>query len=102
MNILATYDEAIERTLYTAEDIARAIDLSVEASDWQGVGALAHKLKSSARTVGAMELGDRCAELETQGRADNAEAVRAGHPVFRQERARVAQALREALGTGAG
>lgn len=30
----------------------------------EDVGAVAHKLKSSARTVGALELGDRCEQVE--------------------------------------
>jgi CheY-like chemotaxis protein/HPt (histidine-containing phosphotransfer) domain-containing protein len=34
------------------------------AHDARHVGAIAHKLKSSSRSVGAMALGDLCAELE--------------------------------------
>lgn len=32
-------------------------------------GAIAHKLKSSSRSVGAIALGDLCAELENAGKA---------------------------------
>ena len=78
-------------------DIARAIDQSCEATDWHGVGALAHKLKSSARTVGALDLGDRCAELEAAARADDAGAARVAYAGFRQERVRVAGALEKTL-----
>ena len=36
-----------------------------------GVAKAAHKLKSSARSVGANELADLCLALETAGKADN-------------------------------
>jgi PAS domain S-box-containing protein len=35
------------------------------------VGAIAHKLKSSSRSVGALALGDLCNELENAGRAED-------------------------------
>jgi two-component system, sensor histidine kinase and response regulator len=38
-------------------------------------GALAHKLKSSARAVGALKLGDLCAAIEDAGRAGNSIAL---------------------------
>lgn len=35
-----------------------------------GVAKAAHKLKSSARSVGAVELADLCLKLEMAGKAD--------------------------------
>jgi CheY-like chemotaxis protein len=52
-----------------------------EFADAQAVGAvsqisaIAHKLKSSSRSVGAMELGDRCAELENACRMGTGDFV---------------------------
>jgi PAS domain S-box-containing protein len=37
-------------------------------SDWSKVGALAHRLKSSSRAVGAMALGATCESLESAGK----------------------------------
>jgi HPt (histidine-containing phosphotransfer) domain-containing protein len=51
--------------------------------------ALAHKLKSSARSVGALALGELCAELEEAGKGDNAEALATLLPKFEQEMAKV-------------
>jgi HPt (histidine-containing phosphotransfer) domain-containing protein len=48
------------------------------------VGALAHKLKSSARSVGALALGELCAELEQAGRLADAESVAVLLPRFEQ------------------
>lgn len=45
---------------------------------WEEVASLAHSLKSSARQLGAMPLGDACAETEAAGREGNAAATRAG------------------------
>jgi len=52
-------------------------------------GAHAHKLKSSARSVGALALGELCAEMEQAGKADDAEALAALLPKFEQELASV-------------
>lgn len=40
-------------------------------------GAVAHRLKSSSRSVGALALGDLCAELEEAARADEVKVVSA-------------------------
>ncbi|MHB1311033.1 MAG: PAS domain-containing protein [Gemmatimonadaceae bacterium] len=39
------------------------------------VGAVAHKMKSAARSVGALSLGDLCAELENAGKRSDVSAV---------------------------
>jgi signal transduction histidine kinase/CheY-like chemotaxis protein len=48
-------------------------------------GAAAHKLKSSARSVGALALGKLCAEMEQAGKAGQAEALTALLPRFEAE-----------------
>ena len=48
-------------------------------------GAIAHKLKSSARSVGARQLGQLCAELEQAGNAVDRETLATLLPGFRQE-----------------
>ncbi|NDP47036.1 MAG: PAS domain-containing protein [Sulfuriferula multivorans] len=45
----------------------------------------AHKLKSSARTVGALALGERCAEMEAAGKAGSHETLVLLLPMFEQE-----------------
>jgi len=39
------------------------------------VSALAHKLKSSASSVGALALGELCAEIEQAGRTNQVEVL---------------------------
>jgi CheY-like chemotaxis protein/HPt (histidine-containing phosphotransfer) domain-containing protein len=45
----------------------------------------AHKLMSSARSVGALALGELCAEMETAGKAGSTDALTALLPMFERE-----------------
>ncbi len=53
------------------------------------VHALAHKLKSSARAVGALRLGALCADLEAAGQENRADTLSLIVPEFEKEFARV-------------
>jgi PAS domain S-box-containing protein len=52
--------------LDTARDGLRDIDRALVAQEPARAAAVAHRLKSSARTVGALGFGDLCADLERQ------------------------------------
>lgn len=58
-------------------------------------GASAHKLKSSARSVGALLLGDLCEEIEQVGKAGDGEALMMLLPKFEHELANVVRYLDE-------
>jgi CheY-like chemotaxis protein/HPt (histidine-containing phosphotransfer) domain-containing protein/two-component sensor histidine kinase len=64
-----TVREFLAEFLHSARTQAAEIIASCEAHDTDGVGAVAHKLKASSRSVGAVALGDLCAELENASRA---------------------------------
>ena len=49
------------------------------------VAAMAHKLKSAARAVGALALGELCAELEQAGKAAQQDALARLLPAFEAE-----------------
>jgi CheY-like chemotaxis protein len=59
--------------LVSAEEIVRAIPLAIRAEDWKATAALGHKLKSSSRCVGAMQLATLCESLEHAGKHGDAE-----------------------------
>jgi len=63
-----------------------AVDLRTACAAGQATtaGALAHKLKSSARSVGALSLGELCAEMERAGKAGDNEALTVLLPRFEQ------------------
>ena len=53
----------------SATSIATELGAACAAGDAAQAQALAHKLKSSARAVGALALGELCAEIEQAGRS---------------------------------
>ena len=55
--VLAEFDASLRKS-------GVDIDLALAANDIDEVGRIAHRLKSASRTVGALQLGDLCAELE--------------------------------------
>ncbi|GLU35408.1 PAS domain S-box protein [Trinickia caryophylli] len=60
--LLADYQQSVGR-------LAAELRVHCDAGRGREAGAIAHKLKSSSRSVGAMALGDLCAELENAGKA---------------------------------
>jgi HPt (histidine-containing phosphotransfer) domain-containing protein len=60
------------------------------------VADLAHKLKSPARSVGAMHLGGLCEELEKHGRTGDSDAIDVCFSRFQEELGKVQTYLREA------
>jgi two-component system, sensor histidine kinase and response regulator len=65
------YNDFLDSNAPTAQRIEEAF----QKEDMAEISALAHKLKSAARTVGAKALADCCQALEAAGRIDNIEEV---------------------------
>jgi len=59
--------------LKSAEGLLADFRRACDASDARQAGAIAHKLKSSSRAVGALSLGALCERLEKLGREGNVE-----------------------------
>lgn len=59
----------------SATQIAAELQTAYAAGQTAQVGALAHKLKSSALAVGALELGELCAAIEQAGKAGQIEVL---------------------------
>ncbi len=93
-------DEAMIRDFlrdFRATMVKTAVELRTAYADGQSatMRALAHKLKSSARSVGALALGELCAEIELSGRAGDKFALATLLRGFEQELARVEHFLKE-------
>jgi CheY-like chemotaxis protein/HPt (histidine-containing phosphotransfer) domain-containing protein len=71
---LADYRASAQRAMAELR-AARAADV------WQ-VGAIAHRLRSSSRSVGALALGDLCAELENACRIGTRQGILRGMALF--------------------
>ncbi|MBI1173731.1 MAG: PAS domain-containing protein [Sideroxydans sp.] len=75
----------------SATSMSAALHSAYAAGKVTEVGAIAHKLKSSARSIGALPLGELCAEMERAGKAADANALAQLLPEFEQELSAVAQ-----------
>ena len=73
----------------SAAKIAVELRAACASGEATAAGALAHKLKSSARSVGALALGELCAAMEQAGKAGDSEALAVLLPKFEQELASV-------------
>lgn len=51
-------------SMYAADDKRAEIQKAYDEKDWDGYRILIHTVKSTSRTIGAMELGDEAQELE--------------------------------------
>ena len=70
-----TVREFLGDYLAAAQRLGSELRSAFAVGDAQKVGAIAHRLKSSSRSVGALPLGDLCAELENAGRAEDRVAI---------------------------
>ncbi|MCX7150745.1 MAG: ATP-binding protein, partial [Rhodocyclales bacterium] len=61
----------------SATRIAAELGAACQRGQTAAAGAAAHKLKSAARAVGALKLGDLCAEMERAGQAGDKESLAA-------------------------
>ncbi|MDP1526320.1 MAG: CHASE domain-containing protein [Rhodocyclaceae bacterium] len=59
----------------TVAQAATELRAAAAVKDHAQLAAIAHKLKSSSRSVGALPLGDLCAELENAGKRNDGPAV---------------------------
>jgi len=78
-------------TDFRASALRIAVDLQTTcaAGDAAATAALAHKLKSSARSVGALRLGDLCETMEKAGKGGNTQALTGLLAEFKRELAGV-------------
>ena len=87
-------DEALIREFLhdfriSAAKIVAELRAACAAGQIMAAGAAAHKLKSSARSVGALALGELCAGMEKAGKAGDTEALAVLLPRFELELASV-------------
>jgi PAS domain S-box-containing protein len=82
----------------SAAKIAAELQAACDEGRAKQVVALAHKLKSSARSVGALALGELCAKMEHAGKAEDTSALAALLPEFEAAAAAVDGYLASFLG----
>jgi CheY-like chemotaxis protein len=85
--------EFLEDFRRSARQCAAELRSAITAGRAAQAGALAHRLKSSARSVGALRLGELCAEIEQAGNVGQIEVLAALLPRFETEMAAVGEYL---------
>jgi CheY-like chemotaxis protein/HPt (histidine-containing phosphotransfer) domain-containing protein/anti-sigma regulatory factor (Ser/Thr protein kinase) len=93
----ALIDEFLQEYRVSVRAAADGIRSARSTSSWKQIGALAHQLKSSSRSVGALALGEICAALEQAGKSDRGEEVAAQLPIFEHALAQVVEAIEHSL-----
>ena len=66
-----TYDIVLETYLETTPDLLSQMKAALARSDMETLQRHAHSLKSSSRTIGALELGERAQGLESACHSQN-------------------------------
>ncbi|OFZ67318.1 MAG: hypothetical protein A2V79_07670 [Betaproteobacteria bacterium RBG_16_56_24] len=73
----AMHRRLLDKFLFNSEKQVAEINAAVVSGQTAGVMEAAHKLKSSARTVGAMRFGALCQDMETAARAGDMQSLQA-------------------------
>ena len=94
---MATVCDFLAQFLDSARAQAAEISASCVREDNRRVGAVAHKLKASSRSVGALALGDLCAELENVSVAGSKAELAEGCARFESELRDVQDCIRGVL-----
>src|SRR5690606_28213361 len=83
--------EFLQDFLRDAEKIAEQLQNSVADGKTDEAKFAAHKLKSSARSIGALALGEWCAQMESAAKQGDLEKLARLLPGFKQELAEVGE-----------
>ncbi len=92
-----TIREILDDFRMSEAEIAAQLRTACVSGQALQAGAAAHKLKASARAVGALALGDLCDEIEKAGRAGEIEVLAMLLPSFDSEMAAVEKYLNSIL-----
>lgn len=85
----AVISEFLQDFRVSARKTADELRAACQAGDAKTAGSIAHKLKSSARSVGALQLGELCAQMEQAGKAGDMTRLNELLPSFESESAAV-------------
>ncbi len=89
--------EFLQAFRVSATRLARDIEQAYRDGNAARTVAAVHKLKSAARSVGAMPLGDLCADMEQVGSAGQLDALAMAFEQFKAEMAKVDTCLAQIL-----
>ncbi|MBQ8983894.1 MAG: DegV family EDD domain-containing protein [Lachnospiraceae bacterium] len=94
------YRSLLEMFYQSIPDKHAEIDGFYLAEDWDNYTIKIHALKSSARLIGAIELGDKAQLLENAGKEGNISYIHEQHSEFMQNYVRFQELLSDVFGSG--
>jgi len=71
----AMHRRLFDKFLHGSEEFVAIIISAAAEKNLATVAEVAHKMKSSARTVGALQLGELCEQLETSAKSGDVDLV---------------------------
>jgi PAS domain S-box-containing protein len=98
----AVLHDVLQDFITSAARIAANLHAACAAGESEAARTAAHKLKSSARAVGALALGELCEALENAGAAGNAAALAERLPLFDSQIAAVTVSISRMLASESG
>ncbi len=93
----AVINEFLQDFLHDTRKIAEQLHSAITGGQADKAKFAAHKLKSSARSVGALALGEWCAQMETAAKEGDVEKLVELLPGFEQELAQVESYIKKVL-----
>lgn len=94
---IALYEELLGDFVESYEEKITELDGFFSAKNWKDFEVKIHGLKSTAKTMGLMELSDMAFELEMAAEEGNESRIREGYPVFAAEYTRLTESIGETL-----
>lgn len=94
---IQTLREILGEFLLSAQRLSTEMQATLVTGDTLNLVEIVHKLKSSSRSVGALNLGDLCADLESAGKVENHDLIAQRMPQFLKVLATVELEITEIL-----
>ena len=93
----ALYEEILNDYVKACKDRKEELDACYKNADWHEFEVKVHALKSTSKTIGAIELYDRALSLEEAAEKKDEDYIRENYPAFAQDYQKLAQAIKKII-----
>ena len=95
----ALYEEILGDYVKACKDRKEELDACCKNADWHEFEVKVHALKSTSKTIGAIELYERALSLEEAAEKKDEDYIRENYPAFEQDYQELALAIEEIIET---
>ena len=93
----ALYEEILNDYVKACKDRKEELDACYKNADWHGFEVKVHALKSTSKTIGAIELAEKALSLEEAAGRKDAEFIRNAYSEFILEYLEMVQSIKEII-----